>query len=92
MAYKDLREFLSVSSKRMDNCSGSPNMSCPSPILIRCMRGNKTGRSVAGTPLWNIKGDKTARIAMNVHAFLAEHALALGMAQDTPLKANSLRS
>src|SRR5258708_36449661 len=75
-----------ASSKRMDNCSGSPNLSCPSPILLPPCAGTKLGDQSPALLFENIKGYKTAKIAMNVHASWPNHALAIGMAKDTPLK------
>ncbi|MFH9225303.1 non-oxidative hydroxyarylic acid decarboxylases subunit C [Streptomyces lydicus] len=86
MAYDDLRGFLAALEKEgqllriTDEVLSEPDLAAAA---------NAAGRIGEGAPaLWfdNVKGFTDARIAMNVHGSWANHALALGLPKNTPVK------
>jgi UbiD family decarboxylase len=86
MAYKDLREFLSVLEKNGQLLRITEPVLPEPDIASAACAGTKLGDQSPALLFENIKGYKTAKIAMNVHASWPNHALAIGMAKDTPLK------
>src|SRR5260370_30593661 len=86
MAYKDLREFLSVLEKNGQLLKITEPVLPEPDIASAACAGTKLGDQSPALLFENIKGYKTAKIAMNVHASCPNHALAMGMAKNTPLK------
>src|SRR5258708_20226830 len=86
MAYKDLREFLSVLETN-GQLLRITEPALPEPdIASAACAGTKLGDQSPALLFENIKGYKTAKIAMNVHASWPNHALPIGIAKPTPLK------
>ncbi|MFH9870704.1 non-oxidative hydroxyarylic acid decarboxylases subunit C [Streptomyces lydicus] len=86
MAYDDLRGFLAALEKEGQLLRITDEV-LPEPDLAAA--ANAAGRIGEGAPaLWfdNVKGFTDARIAMNVHGSWANHALALGLPKNTPVK------
>ncbi|MFE2160924.1 non-oxidative hydroxyarylic acid decarboxylases subunit C [Streptomyces lydicus] len=86
MAYDDLRGFLAALEEEGQLLRITDEV-LPEPDLAAA--ANAAGRIGEGAPaLWfdNVKGFTDARIAMNVHGSWANHALALGLPKDTPVK------
>ena len=86
MAYKGLREFLNVLEKNGQLLRISEPVLPEPDIASAACAGTKLGDQSPALLFENIKGYTTAKIAMNVHASWPNHALAIGMAKDTPLK------
>src|SRR5258708_3095232 len=86
MAYKDLREFLSVLEKNGQLLKITEPVLPETDIASAACAGTKLGDQSPALLFEDIKGYKTAKIAMNVHASWPNHALAIGMAKGTPLK------
>ncbi|MFF8371661.1 non-oxidative hydroxyarylic acid decarboxylases subunit C [Streptomyces lydicus] len=86
MAYDDLRGFLAALEEEGQLLRITDEV-LPEPDLAAA--ANAAGRIGEGAPaLWfdNVKGFTDARIAMNVHGSWANHALALGLPKNTPVK------
>src|SRR5260370_31648734 len=86
MDYNDLREFLHVLEKNGQLLRISESVLPEPDIASAACAGTKLGNQSPALLFENIKGYTTAKIAMNVHASWPNHALAIGMAKDTPLK------
>jgi 4-hydroxybenzoate decarboxylase len=86
MAYDDLRSFLSTLEKEGQLLRITDEV-LPEPDLAAA--ANATGRIGENAPALyfdNVKGFTDARIALNVHGSWANHALALGLPRNTPVK------
>ncbi|MFE6760316.1 non-oxidative vanillic acid decarboxylases subunit C [Streptomyces sp. NPDC057684] len=86
MAYDDLRAFLGTLEKEGQLLRITEEV-LPEPDLAAA--ANATGRIGENAPALyfdNVKGFTEARIAMNVHGSWANHALALGLPKNTPVK------
>ncbi|MEU0109893.1 MULTISPECIES: non-oxidative hydroxyarylic acid decarboxylases subunit C [unclassified Streptomyces] len=86
MAYDDLRSFLTALDEEGQLLRVTDEV-LPEPDLAAA--ANAAGRIGEGAPALyfdNVKGFTDARIALNVHGSWANHALALGLAKDTPVK------
>jgi len=85
-AYQDLREFLSVLEQEQqllritDQVKFEPDLAAAGCALARM------GESSPAIVFNNIAGCSNAQVAMNVHGSWPNHALALGMAKDTPMR------
>jgi UbiD family decarboxylase len=85
-AYQDLREFLSVLEQEQqllritDQVKFEPDLAAAACALARM------GESSPAIVFNNIAGCTNAQVAMNVHGSWPNHALALGMNKDTPLR------
>ncbi|MEU0597432.1 non-oxidative vanillic acid decarboxylases subunit C [Streptomyces sp. NPDC006393] len=86
MAYDDLRGFLDALEKEGQLLRITDEV-LPEPDLAAA--ANATGRIGENAPALyfdNVKGFTNARIALNVHGSWANHALALGLPRNTPVK------
>ncbi|MGW2648677.1 non-oxidative vanillic acid decarboxylases subunit C [Streptomyces sp. NPDC001393] len=86
MAYDDLRSFLDRLEKEGQLLRITDEV-LPEPDLAAA--ANATGRIGENAPALyfdNVKGFTDARIALNVHGSWANHALALGLPRNTPVK------
>ncbi|MFF5978889.1 non-oxidative hydroxyarylic acid decarboxylases subunit C [Streptomyces olindensis] len=86
MAYDDLRSFLAALDREGQLLRVTDEV-LPEPDLAAA--ANAAGRIGEGAPALyfdNVKGFTDARIALNVHGSWANHALALGLPKDTPVK------
>ncbi|WP_329126264.1 non-oxidative hydroxyarylic acid decarboxylases subunit C [Streptomyces sp. NBC_01465] len=86
MAHDDLRSFLDTLEKEGQLLRITEEV-LPEPDLAAA--ANATGRIGENAPALyfdNVKGFTDARIAMNVHGSWANHALALGLPRNTPVK------
>ncbi|MFF1359976.1 non-oxidative vanillic acid decarboxylases subunit C [Streptomyces sp. NPDC058297] len=86
MPYDDLRSFLGTLEKEGQLLRITDEV-LPEPDLAAA--ANATGRIGENAPALhfdNVKGFTNARIAMNVHGSWANHALALGLPKNTPVK------
>ncbi|MFF4019749.1 non-oxidative hydroxyarylic acid decarboxylases subunit C [Streptomyces sp. NPDC001843] len=86
MAYDDLRGFLDTLDEQGQLLRITDEV-LPEPDLAAA--ANATGRIGENAPALyfdNVKGFTDARIAMNVHGSWANHALALGLPRNTPVK------
>ncbi|GAA2340821.1 UbiD family decarboxylase [Streptomyces kunmingensis] len=86
MAYDDLRSFLSTLEQEGQLLRITDEV-LPEPDLAAA--ANATGRIGENAPALyfdNVKGFTDARIALNVHGSWANHALALGLPRNTPVK------
>ncbi|MFJ9123741.1 non-oxidative hydroxyarylic acid decarboxylases subunit C [Streptomyces sp. NPDC102340] len=86
MPYDDLRSFLGTLQKEGQLLRISDEV-LPEPDLAAA--ANATGRIGENAPALffdNVKGFTDAQIAMNVHGSWANHALALGLPKNTPVK------
>ncbi|MEU5950742.1 non-oxidative hydroxyarylic acid decarboxylases subunit C [Streptomyces sp. NPDC047525] len=86
MAHDDLRSFLDTLEKEGQLLRLTEEV-LPEPDLAAA--ANATGRIGENAPALyfdNVKGFTDARIAMNVHGSWANHALALGLPRNTPVK------
>ncbi|MFE6160490.1 non-oxidative hydroxyarylic acid decarboxylases subunit C [Streptomyces sp. NPDC056486] len=86
MAHDDLRSFLDTLKKEGQLLHLTEEV-LPEPDLAAA--ANATGRIGENAPALyfdNVKGFTDARIAMNVHGSWANHALALGLPRNTPVK------
>ena len=86
MAHDDLRSFLNTLEKEGQLLRITEEV-LPEPDLAAA--ANAAGRIGEGAPaLWfdRVKGFTDARIAMNVHGSWRNHALALGLPANTPVK------
>ncbi|WP_405564957.1 non-oxidative hydroxyarylic acid decarboxylases subunit C [Streptomyces sp. NBC_01180] len=86
MAYDDLRSFLGALEKEGQLLRITDEV-LPEPDLAAA--ANATGRIGENAPALffdNVKGFTNAQIALNVHGSWANHALALGLPRNTPVK------
>ncbi|MFF7331735.1 non-oxidative hydroxyarylic acid decarboxylases subunit C [Streptomyces sp. NPDC008150] len=86
MAYDDLRSFLATLEKEGQLLRIAEEV-LPEPDLAAA--ANATGRIGENAPALyfdRVAGFTDARIAMNVHGSWANHALALGLPKNTPVK------
>lgn len=86
MPYDDLRSFLDTLEKEGQLLRITDEV-LPEPDLAAA--ANATGRIGENAPALyfdNVKGFTDARIALNVHGSWANHALALGLPRNTPVK------
>lgn len=86
MAYDDLRSFLATLEKEGQLLRITDEV-LPEPDLAAA--ANATGRIGENAPALyfdHVKGFTDARIALNVHGSWANHALALGLPRNTPVK------
>ncbi|MFI5680155.1 non-oxidative hydroxyarylic acid decarboxylases subunit C [Streptomyces cellulosae] len=86
MAYDDLRDFLAALDKEGQLLHITDEV-LPEPDLAAA--ANAAGRIGEGAPALyfdNVTGFTDARIALNVHGSWANHALALGLPKNTPVK------
>ncbi|MEV2256030.1 non-oxidative hydroxyarylic acid decarboxylases subunit C [Streptomyces sp. NPDC050147] len=86
MAHDDLRSFLATLEEEGQLLHLTEEV-LPEPDLAAA--ANATGRIGENAPALyfdNVKGFTDARIAMNVHGSWANHALALGLPRNTPVK------
>ncbi len=86
MAYDDLRDFLAALDKEGQLLHITDEV-LPEPDLAAA--ANAAGRIGEGAPglyFDNVTGFTDARIALNVHGSWANHALALGLPKNTPVK------
>ncbi|WP_405667261.1 UbiD family decarboxylase [Streptomyces sp. NBC_01166] len=86
MHYDDLRSFLDTLEKEGQLLRITDEV-LPEPDLAAA--ANAAGRIGENAPALhfdNVKGFTDARIAMNVHGSWANHALALGLPKNTPVK------
>ncbi|MFC8131623.1 non-oxidative hydroxyarylic acid decarboxylases subunit C [Streptomyces sp. NPDC057302] len=86
MAHDDLRSFLDTLEKEGQLLRVTEEV-LPEPDLAAA--ANATGRIGENAPALyfdDVKGFTDARIAMNVHGSWANHALALGLPRNTPVK------
>ncbi|WP_327673857.1 MULTISPECIES: non-oxidative hydroxyarylic acid decarboxylases subunit C [unclassified Streptomyces] len=86
MPYDDLRSFLGTLEKEGQLLRISDEV-LPEPDLAAA--ANATGRIGENAPALffdNVKGFTDAQIAMNVHGSWVNHALALGLPKNTPVK------
>src|SRR5258706_12346156 len=91
MAYKGLREFLHVLEKNGQLLRISEPVLPKPDIASAACAGTKLGDQSPALLFENIKGNTTAKIAMNVHTSWPNHALAIGMAKNTPLNKQSFQ-
>ncbi|WP_328316675.1 non-oxidative hydroxyarylic acid decarboxylases subunit C [Streptomyces sp. NBC_00388] len=86
MHHDDLRSFLDTLDKEGQLLRVTDEV-LPEPDIAAA--ANATGRIGENAPALlfdNVKGFTSARIAMNVHGSWANHALALGLPKNTPVK------
>jgi UbiD family decarboxylase len=85
-AFQDLREFLGVLEQQQqllrieDPVSLEPDLSAAGCALTGL------GETSPAVLFNNIRGYRAARVALNVHGSWPNHALALGMDRDTPIR------
>ena len=85
-AYQDLREFLAVldSEKQLlritEQVSFEPDLAAAACALAQIAEG------VPAIQFNNIAGCHNAQVVMNVHGSWPNHALAMGMNKDAPLR------
>ncbi|MEV5413123.1 non-oxidative hydroxyarylic acid decarboxylases subunit C [Thermopolyspora sp. NPDC052614] len=86
MPYDDLRSFLETLEKEgqllhiTDHVMPEPDVAAAANAVCRM------GDAAPALYFTNVAGFTDARIAMNVHGSWANHALALGLPKDTPVK------
>lgn len=85
-AYQDLREFLTVLDQEHQLLTITDQVSLEPDIAAAGCALAKMGDTTPAIQFESIAGYSDARVVMNVHGSWPNHALALGMAKDTPLR------
>jgi len=85
-AYQDLREFLTVLDQEHQLLTITDQVTLEPDIAAAACALAKMGESTPAIKFEKVAGYSDARVVMNVHGSWPNHALALGMAKDTPLR------
>ena len=85
-AYQDLREFLTVLDQEHQLLTITDQVTLEPDIAAAACALAKMGESTPAIKFEKIAGYNDARVVMNVHGSWPNHALAIGMAKDTPLR------
>ncbi len=86
-AYQDFREFLSVLEQEKQLLRVAEPVQLEPDVAAAASAATKLGNRSPALYFDNIAGYSSARIVMNAHGSWANHALALGLDKETPLKA-----
>jgi UbiD family decarboxylase len=85
-AYQDFREFLAVLEEQKQLLRITDPVKLEPDLAAAALAATKMGQFSPALLFSNVAGYTDARIAMNVHGSWANHALAMGMDKDTPLR------
>jgi vanillate/4-hydroxybenzoate decarboxylase subunit C len=85
-AYQDLREFLSVLERERQLLRVTEPVSLEPDLAAAACAATRLGEASPAIHFNNIAGYANAQVVMNVHGSWPNHALALGMDKDTPLR------
>ena len=85
-AYQDLREFLSVLEQERQLLRIDEQVKFEPDLAAAACALNRLGESGPALSFSNIAGCQHAQVVMSVHGSWPNHALALGLAKDTPLR------
>jgi vanillate/4-hydroxybenzoate decarboxylase subunit C len=85
-AYQDLREFLSVLEQERQLLRITEPVKLEPDLAAAACGLTKLGESSPAILFNNIAGYTSAQVAMNVHGSWPNHALALGLDKDAPLR------
>jgi vanillate/4-hydroxybenzoate decarboxylase subunit C len=85
-AYQDLREFLSVLEQERLFLRVTEPVSLEPDLAAAACALTKLGEGTPAVYFNSIAGYHNAQVVMNVHGSWPNHALALGMDKDTPLR------
>jgi vanillate/4-hydroxybenzoate decarboxylase subunit C len=85
-AYQDLRDFLSVLERDRQLLRVTEQVSFEPDLGAAACALAQIGDAVPAIQFDNIDGCTGAQVVMNVHGSWPNHALALGMPKDTPLR------
>jgi len=85
-AYQDFREFLTVLEQEKQLLRITEPVQLEPDLAAAASAATKLGNRSPALYFDNIAGYSSARIVMNVHGSWANHALALGMDKEMPLK------
>ncbi|HJS84611.1 MAG TPA: non-oxidative hydroxyarylic acid decarboxylases subunit C [Acetobacteraceae bacterium] len=85
-AYQDLREFLSVLKQERQLLRITEAVNLEPDLAAAACALAQLGEASPAIHFDNIAGYTNARLVMNVHGSWPNHALALGMDKDTPLR------
>jgi len=85
-AYQDLREFLTVLDQEHQLLTITDQVTLEPDIAAAACALAKMGESTPAIKFEKVAGYSDARVVMNVHGSWPNHALAIGMAKDTPLR------
>ena len=85
-AYQDFREFLAVLEQEKQLLRITAPVQLEPDLAAAACAATKLGNRGPAIYFDNIAGYSSARIVMNVHGSWANHALALGMDKDAPLR------
>src|SRR3981189_440320 len=86
-AYKDFREFLGVLDQEKQLLRITDPMQPEPDLAAAAAAATKLGNRSPALLFNNVAGYSDVQIAMNIHGSWANHALALGLPQDTGVKA-----
>jgi vanillate/4-hydroxybenzoate decarboxylase subunit C len=84
--YQDLREFLSILEQNRQLLRIAETVSLEPDLAAAACAIARMGESTPAIHFDKIAGCTSARIVMNVHGSWPNHALALGMDKDAPLR------
>ena len=85
-AYQDLREFLGVLEQEQQLLRITEQVKFEPDLAAAACALTKIGETGPAILFNNIAGSPGAQVAMNVHGSWPNHALALGVNKDTPLR------
>jgi 4-hydroxybenzoate decarboxylase len=85
-AYEDLRDFLSVLEQDKQLLRITEQVTFEPDLAAAACALTKLGEAGPAIVFDNIAGCTNAQVAMNVHGSWSNHALALGMKKDAPLR------
>jgi UbiD family decarboxylase len=85
-AYQDLREFLTVLDQEHQLLTITDQVTLEPDIAAAACALAKMGESTPAIKFEKVAGYSDARVVVNVHGSWPNHALAIGMAKDTPLR------
>ena len=85
-AYQDLREFLSVLEQERQLLRITEPVSLEPDLAAAACAATRLGEASPAIHFNNIAGYANAQVVMNVHGSWPNHALALGMDKDAPLR------
>jgi vanillate/4-hydroxybenzoate decarboxylase subunit C len=85
-AYRDLREFLSVLDRERQLVHITEPVTLEPDLAAAACALTRLGETSPAIQFDNIVGYTEARLVMNVHGSWPNHALALGMDKDAPLR------
>ncbi|HEY2620251.1 MAG TPA: non-oxidative hydroxyarylic acid decarboxylases subunit C [Acetobacteraceae bacterium] len=85
-AYQDLREFLSVLEQQRQLLRITETVNLEPDLAAAACALTQIGETSPAIHFGNIAGYTNAQVVMNVHGSWPNHALALGMDRDAPLR------